>query len=175
MKPTRRDFIKIAAFGILGKGFISIPTEFLSAKSKDYENGIEITKGYIVFNNEAQKSMEALADTIIPGSQKIGIRNLFMDYISKNRGLAVYLDTGYRNLDTIGKQKYKKPYYKLDEVQKKAIIKHVTDRSMTFFNIFKQTIIKLYYSSPQVWKMLSYKGPPQPRGFLNYTDAPKTS
>jgi hypothetical protein len=29
-------------------------------------------------------------------------------------------------------------------------------------------VIKFYYSNPSVWKRLSYNGPPQPRGFMDY-------
>jgi hypothetical protein len=42
-----------------------------------------------------------------------------------------------------------------------------------FFGRFRRKIIELYYSNPDVWKMLSYNGPPQPRGFMDYSLPPK--
>ncbi len=176
MKPTRRGFFKTLAFGILGKGFISSFPYRAFAKSGDYENGIEIEKGYIVFNNETQKSMEALADALLPGAKQIGIRSRFMDYISKDHGIAGYLDAGIWNLHTISKAKFKEPFYKLtSKEEKKAVIDHVYRVNRKFFRKFRYTIIKLYYSNPAVWKRLSYNGPPQPRGFLNYYKPPTAS
>ena len=178
MKPTRRGFFKTLAFGILGKGFISSFPYRAFAKSGDYENGIEIEKGYIVFNNETQKSMEALADALLPGAKQIGIRTLFMDYISKDHGIAGHLDAGFWNLDTISKQRFKKPYYQLKtKKEKDAVLNHLLARSNTkkFIHNFKRAVVKLYYSSPEVWKKLSYNGPPQPRGFLDYYKPPTVS
>jgi hypothetical protein len=172
MKPTRRSFIKTLAVGILGNGLISgLPLEALS---KTEENGIEIQKGFKVFNLETQKSMEALAETLVPGAKEIGIRSIFMDYISKDPGLAGFLDAGFWNLDTISKTKFKKPFYQLTKKEeKKAVIDHVSVRNRMFFTKFRETVIKLYYSNPAVWKKLSYSGPPQPRGFMDYFLPPK--
>ena len=174
MKPNRRDFLRTLVFGILGKGFISSLSPKVYADLKDYGKGIEIEKGYILFNLETQKSMEALADTLLPGAKEVGIRKMFMDYASKNHGIAGYLDSGFWNLDTIAKQRYKKPYYQLEtKEQKDAVLKHVYARNRRFINIFRNTVIRLHYSNPEAWKKLSYNGPPQPRGFMDYTLPPK--
>lgn len=177
MSTTRRGFIKTLAFGILGKIIISSTLlKKVFAKPADFENGIEIEKGYIVFNSETQKTMESLADTLIPGARKIGIKTKFMEHISKDYGLAGFLDAGFWNLDTISKQRFKKPYYKLhSKEEKEAIIKHVYSRNINFINLFKSMVIDLYYSNPSVWKKLSYNGPPQPKGFMNYSLPPNQS
>jgi len=177
MKPTRRGFIKALAFGVLGKGFISSFPYIAFAKPKEYENGIELEKGFIVFNNETQKSMEALADTLLPGAKQIGIRTMFMDYISKDHGIAGYLDAEFWNLDALSKQRFKKPYYQLKtKGERDAILNHIlATSSKKFIHYFKYIVTKLYYSSPEVWKRLSYDGPPQPKGFMDYYKPPTTS
>lgn len=173
MRPTRRSFIKTLAVGILGNGIISSLPLKVFAKTKD-DNGIEIEEGFKVFNQETQLNMEALAETLVPGSKKIGIKQIFIDYISREPGDAGFFDAGLWNLDTISKSKFKKPYYKLtSEREQKSVINHVSAHNSMFFGRFRRKIIELYYSNPAVWKMLPYNGPPQPRGFMDYSLPPK--
>jgi len=173
MIPTRRSFIKTLAIGILGNGLISSIPIKLFAKGKD-DNGIEIEGGFKVFNQETQLNMEALAETLVPGSKKIGIKKIFIDYISREPGLAGFFDAGLWNLDTISKSKFKKSYYKLThKKERKSVIDHVSAHNTMFFGRFRRKIIELYYSNPAVWKGLSYNGPPQPRGFMDYSLPPK--
>ena len=176
MKPTRRGFIKTIAVGILGNTIVSgIPFRVFAKPNE--EDGIEIQPGYKVFNLETQKSMEALADTLVPGAKDIGIRKIFMDYFSRDqsgRSRAVFFDAGFWNLDTICKAKYKEPFYKLtNKDAQNYAINHIRTRNKLFFNGFRNLVIKFYYSNPFVWKRLSYDGPPQPRGFMDYSLPPK--
>jgi hypothetical protein len=173
MKPTRRGFIKTIAVGILGNTIVSgIPFGVL-AKPK-FDEGIEVQPGYKVFNLETQKSMEALADNLLPGVKSIGIRRIFMDYISKDPGRAVFYDSGFWNLDSICKAKYKNPFYKLtDKDAQNAAINHIRTHNKLFFNGFRNLVIKFYYSNPTVWRKLSYSGPPQPKGYMDYSLPPK--
>jgi hypothetical protein len=174
MKPTRRNFIKTVAVGIVGNGILSgLPIE-LFANTGDYEDGIEIQKGFKVFNSETQKSMEALAETLLPGAKEIGIKGMFMNYVATNPGPAGFFDAGFWNLDTISKTQFKKAFYKLtSKEEKKAVIDHVSVRNRSFFLGFRKTITELYYTHPAVWKKLSYTGPPQPKGFMDYYLPPK--
>jgi len=175
MKPTRRSFIKTLAVGILGSGAISLPID-LFAKTNEYEDGIEIEKGFKVFNSETQKSMEALAETLLPGSKELGIKNMLMNYMARNPGPAGFFDAGFWNLDTISKTRFKKPFYKLTEKEeKKEVIDHISSHNRRFFRGFRNIIIEFYYSHPEVWKRLSYSGPPQPRGFMDYSLPPKVA
>ncbi|MER3445498.1 MAG: hypothetical protein C4291_01075 [Candidatus Dadabacteria bacterium] len=166
MKPTRRGFIKTIAFGILGTEFVFLP---IRAFGKTAEDGIEIQKGYRILNSETQKSMEALADTLVPGAKEIGIKVIFMNYVSTNLGMGAFFDAGLWNLDTISKAKFRVPFYRLEKKEdKKVIIDHVSVANRVFFHRFREMVIKFYYSNPAVWKRISYNGPPQPRGFMDY-------
>jgi hypothetical protein len=173
LKPTRRSFIKTVAVGVIGNGIMSgLPLDAL-AKTQNYDEGIEIEKGYKVFNSETQKSMEALADTLLPGAKEISMKDMFMNYVARNPGEAGFFDGGFWNLDTIAKQQFKKAFYKLSTEQKKAVIGHVSVSNRSFFLRFSRKVTELYYSHPAVWKRLSYAGPPQPRGFMDYHLPPK--
>jgi len=178
MKPTRRDFIKTLTLGVLGAEIISaFPGELYAKVDKDkFADGIEIQPGFKVLTKETQKSMEALAETLLPGSKEIGIREILIERISKDFGLAGFLDAGFWNLDTISKTKFKKSFYELEKKEEKeAVIKHVSTRNQMFFKTFREMVIKIYYSHPMVWKKLSYNGPPQPRGFMDYSFPPKVN
>ncbi len=173
MKSTRRGFIKILAVGILGNGLIpSLPTVF--AKTNEQDDGIEIQKGFKIFNQETQKNMEALAETLVPGAKEIGIKRIFMDYISTNPGQGAFFDAGLWNVNSLSYAHFKKPFYQLEAKEdKKVLIDHISVANKAFFRRFRETIIKLYYSNPAVWKRLSYSGPPQPIGFMDYWLPPK--
>lgn len=177
MKPnSRRDFFKTIAVGVIGNSIFSgLPLSAFAGTGTN-SNGIEVQEGFKVLNAETQKSLEALAEAIITGSKQLGIKQLFMDYISKDLGAAGFFDAGLWNLDALSKSKFKKPFYALEEKEdKKEIIEHIRSRNALFFKEFQKTVISLYYSNPEVWKRLSYNGPPQPRGFMDYTSPPKTS
>ncbi|MGH7889318.1 MAG: gluconate 2-dehydrogenase subunit 3 family protein [Thermodesulfobacteriota bacterium] len=173
MKPTRRNFIKTIAAGILGGSVLqSFPMIAFSNPGK-YENGIEIEKGFVVFNAETQKSMEALADTLLPGAKEVGIKDIFMNYAAANPGVAGFFDAGFWNLDTISKKQFKKAFYKLtSKGEKKAVIDHVSVKNRSFFLSFRKVIAEFYYTHPETWKRLAYAGPPQPKGFMDYSLPP---
>jgi len=174
MINSRRKFLKTLAVGIIGGEVISaLP---VTSFAKNYDKGIEIQKGYIVFNENTQKTMEALAEALLPGSRKINIKEKVMSYVDRDRGAATFLDAGFWNIDSISKSKYKKHFYNLkDKNDIDALINHVQIKNPIFFNHFRNLIVRLYYSDPKVWKQLSYNGPPQTKGFMEYSEPPKAS
>jgi len=172
MIDSRRKFLKTLAVGIIGGEVLSaLPT---SAFSKNFEKGIEIQKGYIVFNEDTQKVMEALAEALIPGSKEINIKDKVMSYVNRDRASATFLDAGMWNIDSLSKSQYKKPFYSLtDKENIENLLKYVRGKNAVFFNQFRYLIVRLYYADPRVWKKLSYNGPPQTKGFMDYSEPPK--
>jgi len=172
MIDSRRKFLKTLAVGIIGGEVISaLP---VTSFAKNFDKGIEIQKGYIVFNENTQKVMEALAEALVPGSREINIRDRVMHYVDRDRGAATFFDAGLWNIDSISKKRYKKHFYNLkDKKDIDTVINHVKIKNAIFFNQFRYLIIRLYYSDPKVWNKLSYNGPPQTKGFLDYSEPPK--
>jgi len=172
MIDSRRKFLKTLAVGIIGGEVISaLP---VTVFAKNFDKGIKIQKGYIVFNENTQKVMEALAETLIPGSKEINIKDRVMNYVDRNRAAATFFDAGFWNLDSVSRSKYKMHFYDLkDKKDIDSLIKYIKSKNTIFFNQFRYIVIKLYYSDPEVWKKLSYHGPPQTKGFLNYSEPPK--
>jgi len=172
MINSRRGFLKTLTIGFIGgKVLSSIPG---SAFATNLDKGIEIQKGYIVFNEDTQKIMQAFAEALVPGSKEIDIKNKVMDYVNKDRAAATFFDAGLWNLDSISKSKYKKAFYELtNKSEIDPLLKYVKAKNSTFFNQFRYLIVRLYYSDPLVWKKLSYNGPPQTKGFMDYAEPPK--
>jgi len=172
MIESRRKFLKTIAVGFIGGNVVaSFP---LSGLAANFDKGIEIQKGYIAFNPDTQKVMAALAEALVPGSKKIDMKGKVMDYVNRDRGAATFFDAGMWNLDSLARSQFDKPFFELTEKKEiDKLIKHIRVRNPIFFNQFRQLVIRLYYSDAQVWKNLSYNGPPQTKGFMDYAEPPK--
>jgi len=172
MIDSRRKFLKTLGIGIIGGEVISAFP--ITSFATNFDKGIEIQKDYIVFNENTQKVMEALAEAIIPGSRSINIKGKVMSYVNRDKGAATFFDAGLWNLDSISQSKHKKHFYDLkDKNDIDLLIDHVKLKNKAFFNQFRYLIIRLYYTDPNVWKQLSYNGPPQTKGFMDYSTPPK--
>lgn len=171
MINSRRKFIKTLTVGFIGGGVMSsLPS---SSHARKYDNGIEIQKGYVVFNENTQKNMEALAEALLPGSKQIDMQAKVMNYVNSDRGAATMFDAGLWNIDSISRAEYKKRFYELtDRKSINILVNHIKARNPAFFRHFKHLVFKLYYSDPAILKKLAYDGPPQPRGFMDYASAP---
>ena len=176
MIRTRRWFLRVLGLALCAVGFVmGLPRRASSATPKSIDEGIEIQKGFVVFNEPTQKNMVALAHALVPGTKDIPIRKLFMDEMSQNHGIAASLDAGLWNITSVAHSKFKKHFSELtSEEEKKAIINHIRKSNGAFFRRFRERVINIYYSNPTSWKRLSYNGPPQPRGFMDYLRPPKT-
>jgi Gluconate 2-dehydrogenase subunit 3 len=171
---SRRTFIKTVTVGVLGTEAIAGLHTHAFAKDETRSQGIEIQKGYKVFEPNTQKTMEALTEALIPGSGAFGINEKIFAYVNKDRAAATFFDAGLWNIDTISRQKFKKPFYELTNKEEiLAIINHVSANNRRFFAQFRYLTMRLFYADPKVWKSLSYDGPPQPKGFLDYSEPPK--
>lgn len=172
MIESRRKFLKTIAVGFIGgKVITSFP---LSGLAANFEKGIEIQKGYVVFSPDTQKVMAALAEALVPGSNEVDMKSKVMEYVNKDRGAATFFDAGMWNLDSISRSQFDKPFFELTEKKEiDKLIKHIKVRNGVFFNQFRHLVIRLYYSDSSVWKKLSYNGPPQTKGFMDYAEPPK--
>jgi hypothetical protein len=168
---SRRKFLKTVATGVIGGGVMA---QSVFAKSQDSKDGIEFQKGFTVFNETTQKNMMKLAEILIPGCSSIGMKDKLMNYLRTNKGVASFFDAGFWNVNAICKTKFKTPFYSLEDKDSlEKITKYVSIRNRSFFINFKKLVVEFYYSDPKVWKRLSYNGPPQPNGFMNYAEPPK--
>ena len=176
MENSRRDFLKTVAIGFLGAEVATgVPTGAI-AQDKSGSEGIEIQRGYTVFDPKVQKTMEAFAEIILPGSQEFGMNERIMEYVNRDTGAATFFDAGFWNVNALSMQQFDKPFYEIEnEEDKLKIVRHVSVRNKRFFNQFKYLAMRIYYQDQGVWKSLGYNGPPQPKGFMDYTEPPKSA
>ncbi|MGI9535281.1 MAG: hypothetical protein ACR2NW_10055 [Thermodesulfobacteriota bacterium] len=97
--------MRTLTLGIIGSG---LPSYLLADNSKEFADGIEIKNGIKIFQQPAQKSLEALAHTIIPSTKHIEIKNIFINYISTQETLTRYYNIGINRLNNISMKYYKK-------------------------------------------------------------------
>jgi len=171
---SRRKFIKSVAIGLIGcEVLLEFPSIAFSKKPTD-TSGFEIHKGLRVFNDHTKKNMEALVEALIPGANKAGVSDEVFIYVQRDKGAAGFFDAGLWNLDALSRAKFKKPFHELkDPKDINTLLNHVSVRNRAFFNQFRKLVIRLYFTNSSVWKKLSYNGPPQPAGFLDYSQVPK--
>lgn len=174
MKSSRRKFLKTIAAGVIGGEIVSGSPASVFAKPDTYADGFEVKKGFKVFGETTQKNMMKLAETIIPGCGKLGMKEKLMRYLYGSRGTASFFDAGFWNVDAVCRKKFKVPFYSLENKKNTDIIvKYISINNRAFFVSFKKMVAQFYYTDPKVWKTLSYDGPPQPRGFMDYSEPPK--
>ena len=172
MIDSRRKFLKTLAVGVIGGEVIS--TFPISALAKSFEKGIEIQKGYIVFNADTQKILEQFIEAIIPGSKEINMKDKILNYVNKDRAAATIFDAGLWNIDALSRSKYEKPFYELEDKKEiNTLMEYVSKKNKPFFFQFRYLIMRLYFTDPRVWKKISYNGPPQTKGFMDYAEPPK--
>jgi hypothetical protein len=173
MKSSRRKFLKTIAAGVIGGEIISGAAPAF-AKTEPYAEGFEVQKGFKVFDETTQKNMMKLAESIIPGCGNFGMKDKLMQYLYHSKGTAGFFDAGFWNINALSKKKFKVPFYSLEKKEDVALlVDHVRKANRGFFENFRKVVVQFYYSDPKVWKKLSYDGPPQPRGFMDYPEPPK--
>ena len=174
LSSSRRKFIKTLSAGIVGSQLVTAFPREIFAATQQFDDGIELKKGYVVLNSDTQKVMSALAEALVPGSQAKGIQNKIMNYCNKDRAAASFIDAGLWNINSVSQTKFKKPFYELDKPEDiNALVNHIRSRNHIFYKQFRLLVIRLHYTDPKVWESLDYNGPPQPKGFMNYADKPE--
>ena len=174
MKSTRRNFLKSIGAVLISSGILSYFPFRVFAKTDVTSEGIRISSGFTVFNEETQRVMLAFAETIVPWAKQIEFRKLFMEKMKGDHGLAGAFDAGLWNLNANSRSISKKPFYELTATEeKKKVIDHIIKRNYQFYRKFRQATIEIVFSNPAIWKKISYSGPPQPRGFMDYSMPPK--
>ncbi len=174
MKSTRRKFLGTIAAGVIAGEIVSGSPASVFAKTEPYASGFEVQKGFKVFNETTQKNMMKLAEVIIPGCGKHGMKDKLMGYLYRSRGTASFFDAGFWNVDAVCRKKFDVPFYSLENKKNtETIVKYISINNRGFFTSFKKLVVQFYYTDPNIWKTLSYDGPPQPRGFMDYSEPPK--
>jgi len=129
------------------------------------------------------RCLEAWVETLLPadeespGATELGVAERIMgkalgkpDYLKLVRAGCLWLD---RQAQALGKL----AYAELEVTGRESIVR-VAEQSKAksvpyaFFVYTRDDAFGFYYTQPETWGMLDYPGPPQPRGFMDYTRPP---
>jgi hypothetical protein len=129
------------------------------------------------------KVLAAYVDTLLPpeqdrpGASELGVHERLAASAKTKPRYLTLLQWGARWLHHQAKDNTGTGFAALDEAGRIAVVKlaeagETTSRQRTFFEFSRQDAFRYYYANPQSWPGLGYAGPPQPLGFLDYTQPP---
>jgi hypothetical protein len=173
MSFTRRDFLLWSgAAGLLGQsqhlqGALVSPDE-LDSQALDSAQARCL-----------QTWIETLlpADEVSPGATELGVAERIVGKALGKPDYLKLLHAGCRWLDRQAQARGKLAYAELDVTGRESIVR-VAEQSreksvpLAFFVYTRNDAFGFYYTQPETWGMLGYPGPPQPRGFMDYTRPP---
>ena len=129
-------------------------------------------------------TLDAFIDRLIPadetpGAVELGVTKQLLDKAKMNRRYSNLLIKGCDWLDQQARSQGYTSFSLLPLNHQEAIIQQAADSprrtlpGVFFKRLWKDTCF-YYYSHPEVLKRLTYAGPPQPAGFLDYSSPPVT-
>lgn len=117
------------------------------------------------------------ADEVSPGATELGVAERIVGKALGKPDYLKLLRAGCRWLDRQAQARGKLAYAELDVTGRESIVR-VAEQSreksvpLAFFVYTRNDAFGFYYTQPETWGMLGYPGPPQPRGFMDYTRPP---
>lgn len=137
--------------------------------------------------SEADQALRALGsflDTLLPADTTPGATQLEVDkaiitQARANKRLQRLLTLGCAWLDTQAKERGAEDFAALAQPDRDAIVSAAEmspaqSLPRAFFEQTRSLAFFHYYARPETWPGMAYAGPPQPRGFLDFTQPPGT-
>ncbi len=131
-------------------------------------------------------SLTALApylDILIPRDETgsatdFGVDRTLIDQAGSNKRHMRLLRAGCKWLDFEARKTGSAGFADLDPAAQEEIVAKAADargRSLprVFFNVTRRNAFRAYYADPASWRDLGYRGPPQPEGYMDFTEAPR--
>src|SRR4051812_34087876 len=111
-----------------------------------------------------------------PGALDFGIDKRVIGDLNTNRTLAKLYSEALLDIDREAHAQHGVDFLALDHAQQDSVLGALSESahalSARIFRQIRYDTMRFYYSRPEVWPSLGFDGPPQPRGFLDYTNPP---
>ena len=127
-------------------------------------------------------TLAAFLDTLIPADEtpsasQLGVTDKIIATGKKSRRYRKLIEKGCAWLDRQARQLGAAHFSALTETQRERIAQQAENGEgglvpAFFFEHIKVEAFSHYYADPRIWANLGYAGPPQPLGFMNYTQPP---
>lgn len=121
-------------------------------------------------------------DILIPRDETgsatdFGVHRTLIDHARGTPGYMRLLRAGCKWLDFEARRMGATNYAALDAVSQEAVLVKATKASggtlpRKFFEINRDFAFRAYYADPASWQSAGYRGPPQPDGFMDHSEAP---
>ena len=169
MNPSRRAFIHaVSRLGVL-LGFHSLAMRRADAAS--------------VSEELKERTLEAFLDTLIPADEtspsasEVGIDRKFLMIARQNANGRKLLNAGLTWLNEQAKKAGARNFAALTGAQRERIVRRAEQAEQgtvphLFFTASQNGVFFHYYAEPESWPAIHYDGPPQPLGFLDYSEPP---
>lgn len=172
-RMTRRDWLKLAAGGATLTILGGLAWQFRRARLRLHP----VT--------DLEHAMIArIVDLLVPrdetpGALDLGVHQRVIDKLEGDRTLAKVYAEALLDLDRESRAKHGADFLKLDAAQQEGLLQSRSDAPLStlggyFFALLRGDTMRFYYARPEVWPSLGFDGPPQPRGFLDYSEPPRT-
>jgi hypothetical protein len=117
------------------------------------------------------------ADEASPAASELGVTSQVTVKALGNTNYLKLIQAGCRWLDQQARNSGGEAFATLDVDDRERVARlaeQATAKSMPrmFFEHTRQDAFHFYYAQPETWVMLDYPGPPQPRGFMDYSKPP---
>jgi hypothetical protein len=129
-----------------------------------------------------QQTLAAYLDTLIPADEtpsatQLGVSEKILSRAATDSDYLRLIKRGCDWLDAQAKQSGAAHFAALSEDQRERVINLAAEGEggpwiEMFFDQTLADAFSHYYADPRSWRALDYAGPPQPRGFADYTQAP---
>jgi len=129
-----------------------------------------------------QQTLAAYLDTLIPADEtpsatQLGVTEKILSQAATDSDYLRLLNKACDWLEAQAQQSGAAHFAALSEDQREQVI-HLAAAGEggplveMFFDQTLAAAFSYYYADPRSWPALDYAGPPQPRGFMDYTQAP---
>ena len=128
------------------------------------------------------QDLRLLIDTLVPadespGAVELGIHTAIETSIRAHADYQKLLLDGVAWLDRESERRYQARFSELPGEPREFLLT-VAENSprnsaqRRLFTVLRNDVIRRYYTHPDAWAQLGYPGPPQPLGFMDYSEPP---
>jgi hypothetical protein len=132
--------------------------------------------------DQLHDTLAAYLDTLIPADEfpsatQLGVGKHLVADTETDGGYRQLIEKGCEWLDAQAEQYGAARFAALSQAQREQVVSLAAAGKAgllahMFFDRMQADAFAHYYAHPQSWRALGYPGPPQPEGFMNYTQAP---
>lgn len=129
-------------------------------------------------------TLGAYVDTLIPADEtpsgsELGVAQQLLKVAGGRPDYQQLLDLGLAWLNQRARAKFDRDFSDLGEGERESVVSQAADADFhtlprLFFERTRADAFFLYYGRPETWRGIRYfHGPPQPLGFMDYTQPPR--